>query len=253
MLTNICKNCYNDFSVREAEILRGNGKFCSRKCSASYNNVSKVKIPNTTCGNCKKSIYVVASKVAITKHGLNFCNRECKEEAIKNNILENGWTDFKRKEFSEKLKTTSRKKYDLNPNKCKNCNNILVFNKRNNNSCSITCRKNKSQEIIKYIEQYRTRCRFKFSLKDYPDKFEFELITKYGWYSPSNKRNNLGGVSRDHMFSVRNGYELGIDPDIIAHPANCKLMLHSENFKKKANSSITLSSLLIKIEKWKEL
>jgi hypothetical protein len=45
------------------------------------------------------------------------------------------------------------------------------------------------------------------------DYFNFLLVEKHGWYSPTNKNNNLSGVSRDHMFSVREGFEKGIDRD----------------------------------------
>jgi hypothetical protein len=63
--------------------------------------------------------------------------------------------------------------------------------------------------------------------------------------SPTNKNNNLGGVSRDHMFSVREGFEMGIDTKIISHPANCRLMVHTENISKNKKSILTIEELLI--------
>ena len=100
------------------------------------------------------------------------------------------------------------------------------------------------------IKRYRQLCEFNFSLNDYPDRFDFELIKKYGWYSPTNKNNNLGGVSRDHIYSISDGFQNNINPKIIAHPANCKLILHSDNQKKKTKSEITLNELLDKIKNW---
>ena len=97
------------------------------------------------------------------------------------------------------------------------------------------------------FKSYKCDTHFKFNLKDYPDEFDFSLIEVYGWYSPSNKKNNLGGVSRDHMLSVREGFELGIDPKLLAHPANCKLMIHNENVSKHKTSSINLIQLLKRI------
>lgn len=55
------------------------------------------------------------------------------------------------------------------------------------------------------LRAYRLDASFNFNLKDYPDKFDFDLIKKYGWYSPTNKNNNLDGVSRDHVVSVKYG------------------------------------------------
>ena len=83
------------------------------------------------------------------------------------------------------------------------------------------------------------------------EKFNFDLIREYGWYSPSNSSNpNLNGVSRDHMISVQYGFENGIDPKIISHPANCRLILQTENFKKRNNCSITIEELIDRIDRW---
>ena len=52
------------------------------------------------------------------------------------------------------------------------------------------------------------------------------------------------------MVSVKYGFLNNIDPQIIAHPANCKLMIQKENTSKYSKSSITLEELLIRIEAW---
>ena len=54
------------------------------------------------------------------------------------------------------------------------------------------------------------------------------------------------------MFSVREGFELNIDPKIISHPANCQLLIHSQNISKHKKSSITLEELLKRIEDFNE-
>ena len=61
---------------------------------------------------------------------------------------------------------------------------------------------------------------------------------------------NLGGVSRDHMLSVRDGFNKGINPKLLAHPANCRLMIHNENISKNKKSILTENELLIRIEEW---
>ena len=52
------------------------------------------------------------------------------------------------------------------------------------------------------------------------------------------------------MFSVDEGYKQGVDPYLISHPANCKLMKHEDNFKKLAKCSITLDELQKRIMEW---
>jgi hypothetical protein len=94
---------------------------------------------------------------------------------------------------------------------------------------------------------YRRSCEFKFNLKDYPNEFDFRLLTEHGMFNP---RTNPKGVSRDHMLSVHYGKENRIPPSIISHPANCRLMLQGDNTKKQSESSITYDDLLVRIAEW---
>lgn len=52
------------------------------------------------------------------------------------------------------------------------------------------------------------------------------------------------------MLSVREGFELGIDPKLISHPANCRLMKHTDNISKNKKSVITVEELLEKIKEF---
>ena len=109
------------------------------------------------------------------------------------------------------------------------------------------CRKNLNLQEIK---EYRYACSFHFNLSDFPDEFDFSLIEKHGWYAAKNHGNNLGGVSRDHIVSVRFGFENGIDPIIISHPANCQLLIHNSNVSKGKNCGMTIDQLNEKILEW---
>jgi len=102
------------------------------------------------------------------------------------------------------------------------------------------------------IERYRQLCEFKFSVKDYPEEFNLKLIQEHGWYQAANRGNNLNGVSRDHIISVKFGFENDIDPKLIAHPANCRLMRHTSNQKKNIYSNMSLEELKERIEQWDE-
>ena len=60
----------------------------------------------------------------------------------------------------------------------------------------------------------------------------------------------MGGVSRDHMYSVKQGFLNNTDLKIISHPANCRLVLQSDNASKSDACSITLEELLHRIKEW---
>lgn len=100
------------------------------------------------------------------------------------------------------------------------------------------------------IERYRQMCEFKFNVYDYPHEYNFKLIEKYGWYKAKNNGNNLDGVSRDHKYSVSEGFIHNISPYLLSHPANCELILHRENSSKKDKCSITLKELKKLVEIW---
>lgn len=97
---------------------------------------------------------------------------------------------------------------------------------------------------------YKNACAFKFNLGDYPDEFDFELIRKYGWYQPTNRGNHPGGVTRDHIFSIFEGFKENISPDIISHPANCRLLLYAKNVSKNKKCDITIDELKERICRW---
>ena len=248
-INQICATCNSNFEVRYSEVKRGNGKYCSRAC-VPKNKPKKEKVPNCICGYCKKQIFIKISKLGNTKSGLNFCSRICKESALKEGIISNYWSEEQLKALTERNTTEESLKYKDNPNTCKKCNKILTYKKRRFIYCSKNCQREEQTKNRENLKTYRSSCTFKFCLNDYPDEFDFSLIEEYGWYSPTNKNNNLDGISRDHMFSIRNGYELSIDPNIIAHPANCRLMKHTDNFKKKSKSSISLKELIERIRYW---
>jgi len=75
----------------------------------------------------------------------------------------------------------------------------------------------------------------------------YDLLKKHGMY---NRKENLGGVVRDHRISVEYGFKNNIDPKIISHPANCEFLLHVSNARKTFKNSCSLEQLMEDIEKW---
>lgn len=182
-----------------------------------------------------------------TKKSKWFCSRSCansrgpRTQAFKDAV-------------SKKLKKPSMNERT----NCKLCDVILLEAQRarKNVFCSRVCanqhRSNFYRENMEEKRKYRLDCSFKFNLKDYPDSFDFSLIEEYGWYSAANRGNNLNGVSRDHMYSVMEGYRNNIDPKLLSHPANCRLMRHNDNVAKCDKSTITIEELKKRIKEWEE-
>jgi hypothetical protein len=96
--------------------------------------------------------------------------------------------------------------------------------------------------------EYKKSCAFYTPLYILEKIENLHLINEIGWYDPNT---NPTGVSRDHMFSVSDGWKNNIPAEIIRHPANCMLMPILENKRKGKRSSITYEELLQKIEKWR--
>ena len=133
---------------------------------------------------------------------------------------------------------------------CPICNKDFTGTTQNQVYCSRKCWNLFQKERVNERRRYKLDCQFDFNLSDYPVEFDFELLKKYGMYSAYNRGNNLNGVSRDHLYSISKGFKNKIDCNIIKHPANCKLVIHSENNKKNDNCDITIEDLKDKIKSW---
>lgn len=195
-----------------------NNKFCSQSCSAKYNNKKKK-----------------GQKYTLSEEGLASLKKSAEKnlkDCIRNDI---------------KLR---KQNYYHAPKRCKQCSLIIPYEKKNQIFCNIKCKRVFDQKNIPEYEVYYRKCLFEFSLNEYPNEFDFKLIEKYGWYSPTNKKNNISGVSRDHIYSINEGYRNNIPPEIIKHPANCQLLVHSKNISKNKKSEITLDELKNKINEW---
>lgn len=260
-----CKNieCEND--------VIGKRIYCSLSCRNYYvnkyirdytkiketlkSNYSNKYIPN----KCK--LDECDNNIPYENRNSEYCSKDCSKQTInktrkgiKHNMSEEGIDSLRKcaydnfNNFILMSKNDAINLYYLNSKTCKHCENIITYENRILKFCSSECRTSYRRKDMDAFKIYKYDTSFKFNLADYPGEFDFSLIEKYGWYSPTNKKNNLGGISRDHMLSVKGGFELGIDPKLLAHPANCKLMVHNDNVSKHKSSSITLDELLQRIE-----
>lgn len=241
-----CKNteCNNDIEEKR--------QYCSLKCRNVYVNknlrdyskngeaLSQKKFYNGNEKKCKKC----ENLISYENRWNTYCSHSC-ATSISNQ---------KRKINKSKTKVRIQKirnfyKENLKEIPCKYCNKKISIKQRKL-YCSDDCKTKHRRKNMSGFQSYKQDCLFKFSLNNFPNEFDFELIKKHGWYSPANKKNNLNGVSRDHMFSVKEGFLNKINPELISHPANCKLVLQKENSSKHKNSSISIDDLKKRIIDW---
>lgn len=247
-----CLNCQTCFVPKTGT----KGLFCSLKCTGVYNGAKRSKRLEETyynsprlCKCCNCPIPYKTSKNNI------FCSHSC--AGIFNNKNKD-YSQFTpgpkkgavfKKHKPKKIKINDLwKEYIAGP-----------FTKVYLCKCKITGKqwysptaKTIHPSATGTRKLYAYQCRFKFSIRNYPDYFEHvtSLIKELGWYSASNRGNNLNGCSRDHMYSISDGFANNVDPKIISHPANCRIIPHKKNQSKNKKSVITLNELLQRIEQF---
>jgi hypothetical protein len=72
-------------------------------------------------------------------------------------------------------------------------------------------------------------------------------------FNKENKNKNKPFYVRDHIFGRKNGFYMGVFPEIIRHPSNCQLITHGDNVRKSFknnDSEIELNELFNKIINW---
>lgn len=195
-------------------------KFCNSSCSSTYNNLHPIKEKKFYNESSLNKLRIVAAH--------NFANKS--EKSIVLSVMS--------------------QEYNINPNHCAICGLPLAFKYRNRKFCNINCRRINDSVRLKNYNIYKSLTNFKFDLRNYD--FDFNLIKEFGWYKATNHGNNLKGISRDHIISVNFGYKEMINPLLLSHPANCKLMKHTENSSKHTKCDITLVDLINRISNFDE-
>lgn len=253
----ICKKCGKDIPISFPLTF----KHCSWDCANSRNFTAKTKQLLSTktssyykskrkdfqvsCRKCGKEFTV---NEIISKHPqkqMYHCSRKCANTRIH--------SEETKKKIGKSNKIYAESHYPKYIYTCLFCKKECLTNsnleKTKRKYCDAKCQKKHRDTFLNYrdYKNYKSRCYFKFKLSDYPNEFDLSLLEKYGFYHP---KVNLQGISRDHIISVKYGFENKIDPKIMSHPANCKLMIHSENNKKKTRSDLTLEQLLHRIDEW---
>lgn len=255
-MERVCKYCEEKFVDVNGRWFSNHVRWCDKNPNRNNNNIRKNneqainkrfgrhKEFIVNCYRCNKEFSVKEREKVFPQKEKYFCSQICSKtrdfsEETRNKIRESTFRFNDSKGIERRLKKLV----------CLQCNKEFETTKKEQTYCSIKCRSESCKTATEYL-RYKADCKFKFNVWDYPDEFDLDLICKYGWYKAKNHGDNLNGVSRDHRVSVKFGWENGIDPEIISHPANCQLMRHNENISKHKKCSIILNKLQESINEW---
>jgi hypothetical protein len=219
---------------------KGNSNKFTVRCSCiqckKETTVQSLSAHIKSCNKNNETIFKICTKCNKThsKPG-TYCSRKCTNSRIISD--------------EQKLKTSSTLKNKpklIKPEKIKThniriCASCGLQETTNGRFQSIYCK------FCNPSTRYRQECRFTFDLRNFPEEFDLTLLKYHGMFNP---KTNPTGVSRDHLISVNYGKINRIDSSIISHPANCQLILQSENSKKHTKNALELDQLLVKIEYW---
>lgn len=205
-----CTQCAMHITVENNAYLKSNTKkfFCSNSCAATYNNTGKIK-------------------------------SEATKEKIRSTLKQ------------KKIKPLSRFMKPKHPQWRDNicgpyCNIYKNTCVKTNKTFLWKSRKKYDPNIIGDKDEYYRQCQFNFSLNEFSNWFkdELPLISEFGWYAPTNSgKANLQGISRDHIFSITQGWKNNIPSWKIRHPANLRLLPHTKNQAKGSQSLISSEEL----------
>lgn len=278
----VCPHCHTEFKQINSRVFANHVRWCKEnpkhdKCcgknfkeklsaTCKENSIIKhgqLKMFDVECNTCHTHFQVQEFEKDFPSKERYFCSRSCANSYSAKHVDHKNISVGVKRYYQEHSMTLTQKEV----RKCKWCDSEFeTTNKRDAQCCSpscaakyrefilfqskIKCAKTEYEQLKLFLKKYRQACSFTFSIKLFPDEFDFSLIEQYGWYAAKNRGNNLNGVSRDHMFSVKDGFINYIDPIFLAHPANCRLIRHNENISKLDKSLFSKTELLSRIIEW---
>jgi hypothetical protein len=231
MIKHTCETCCAEF-IKKANT---HGRFCSLKCVGIWHGKQKSEKAKAAYAENPKRCVKCNTVLAWSQRKENiYCSSSC-SAITNNNIRAKG-----RKKSDKRLITKIPKdtKAILYP-----------YTKVYRHLCIVTgiyfysrsaYAKYSSGAAMQQRLVYRQQCNFRFSPYAYPDMAGYDLLLEHGVYHPVT---NPMGVSRDHLLSVADGWANKIDPEIMRHRANCRLILHSQNQNKYTSSAISIADL----------
>ena len=231
----ICDFCEAEFERYSSQV-RGINKFCSKQCKSDWQkeNLLGKNNPRYRHGiNCKGAISYCS------------CGNEKDFRATTCNKC------YERKPFLGKKHTEENKKIIGKKSKEKFTKDFKIKQRRTYEKLGYWIPLKEKDKYKLYFEL----CNWIDRMFDLSNEQEKILIEEFNIF---NNRTNTKGVVRDHMYSRRSGFDNMVFPEILRHPCNCQIILHSENVKKRftKEDKISLQELFTKIKNytnmWKE-
>ena len=192
------------------------------------------------CKKCGKEFIVKEFENDFPTKEYYFCSRSCANSRQHSDETKN------------KIRNTLKKDRSLYEKNCEYCGKQFTTYNIYQKCCCNSCASHNKYKTTNIRKLYKRLCGFNFALNSYPNEFDFDLINKYGWYQAKNHGDNPNGVSRDHCYSIDEGFKNLVDPYIISHPANCVLIQQRKNASKYTKCNISIEDLIEKIKQWNE-
>lgn len=237
MITNICLECKNEYSVIPSR--QNRSKYCSIKCKGLYQSKNQKGINNSNFGKKwnldkkKQQSEIIKSKVDDEyrlKVGSANRGKKFSKERIESMHGHRTFESYSRphtQDTKEKIGKKSKEKFTEDYKQ-------LHRQTMEEKGYWISLDKKTDYEIY-FVESNWIKPMF--------DELYYEnrlLVETYGIF---NAFDNTKGVVRDHAFSRRSGFDFGVFPEILRHIENCQIILHSDNVKKNVSKNINSDSL----------
>lgn len=220
----ICKYCGKAYQTY---------KSWHRHKTLSHSNKIGIDEDRVAYEAAPKTCLCCRAPIPFSKRVSNYCSRSCAAQQTNRTRIRKKPLKVKRLRVLKSCLAS-----------CATCGSEFTKKRKKHVYCSFSCNKTKTGKV-----GYRIHSRFQLNKKDHPTLFNGELISRFGWYSPSNKKNNLQGVCWDHLYRIEEGYANGIDPTVMSHPANAELVPWPVNLARKT-SMISYEELVNRILKW---
>jgi hypothetical protein len=258
ILCNICSN-------KRHKILC---KKCGKECEISAGYIRRIDVINFNCKQCK--LYGEGNPNFGKKWSIEKKKQlsEYTKSRVDDSFRKNCSKGMKGKKVSEETK-----------NKRKITNSFKLLNGYVKPKMSETTKqKIGKKSSLKFTEKYKQKIRIINETKgvwiplDKKDDYKFyreisnwvgkvitentigvEKLQNGQFYNKNEKDDSKVSYVRDHIFGRKNGFQMGVFPEIIRHPVNCQIISHSENIKKsykKNDSEIELNELFVRIIEW---
>ena len=259
-----CKQCKNEFEKTESSLQ----VFCSRDCK---NDFQRGKTFENIYGEIKASeIKIKISNATQGENNPNFGNK---------------WTDTQKEISSKRIKSIWEERGEEwrrtnlgKSNRGKTRSQEFIKHWHSNNLNLSGFRHSKDSKMIigikskeKFSEEYKQNFRLKMEengkwvplieLSDWEiykrktnwiEKMWDKIIlpSDFNEVGIFNSKTNRLGYTRDHIFSKRCGFKIGLFPEILRHPVNCRCLKHSINSSKNSKSDICIDELFNNIKKF---